>query len=233
MAAPEDINVDELRRRARRRLVGAIVLALAVAVFVPMLLESDPKPLGEDVSVKIPPIDEGKFVNRLNEKAKTEAPKTAVAKVEPRSEPPKAAAAARAAQGRSTQGGAAKAETPKAEPPKAEAPKAEPPKAEAPKAEPPKAEAPREEPAKSEPAKSEPAHAAAPPAVGDFAVQVFAFSDDKGANSLVNKLKAKGFPAYTRARQFEQGDAMARPRGPVPLARDRFRGAREAEGRGL
>jgi len=74
MAAPDDANLDDLRRRARRRLVGAIVLALAVAVFVPMLLESDPKPLGEDVSVKIPPVDEGKFVNRLNEKSKTEAP---------------------------------------------------------------------------------------------------------------------------------------------------------------
>ena len=63
----EDVNVDELRRRARRRLVGAIVLALAAAVIVPMLLESDPKPLGEDVSVRIPPVDDGKFVNRLND----------------------------------------------------------------------------------------------------------------------------------------------------------------------
>src|SRR6187397_2059820 len=88
MAAPDDANLDDLRRRARRRLVGAIVLALAVAVFVPMLLESDPKPLGEDVSVKIPPVDEGKFVNRLNEKSKTEAPKV-VAKAEPKVEAPK------------------------------------------------------------------------------------------------------------------------------------------------
>src|SRR5689334_12414890 len=86
MAAPDDANLDELRRRARRRLVGAIVLALAVAVFVPMLLESDPKPLGEDVSVKIPPVDDGKFVNRLNEKPKAEPPK-ALAKAEPRTEP--------------------------------------------------------------------------------------------------------------------------------------------------
>ena len=70
MADPADVNVDELRRRARRRLVGAIVLALAAAVFVPMLLESDPKPLGEDVSVKIPPVDDGKFVNRLNDASK-------------------------------------------------------------------------------------------------------------------------------------------------------------------
>src|SRR5690242_12681930 len=65
-AEPADINVDELRRRARRRLVGAVVLALGVAVVVPMLLETEPKPLGEDVSVKIPPIDDGKFVNRLS-----------------------------------------------------------------------------------------------------------------------------------------------------------------------
>src|SRR6187551_479746 len=74
MAEPADINVDELRRRARRRLVGAIVLALGVAVVVPMLLETEQKPLGEDVAVKIPPVDDGKFVNRLNDPStKTDA----------------------------------------------------------------------------------------------------------------------------------------------------------------
>jgi DedD protein len=74
MADPADINVDELRRRARRRLVGAIVLALGAAVIVPMLLESDPKPLGESVAVKIPQVDDGKFVNRLSDAApKTDA----------------------------------------------------------------------------------------------------------------------------------------------------------------
>ena len=67
MAESADINVDELRRRARRRLVGAVVLALGVAVVVPMLLETEQKPLGDDVSVKIPPIDDSKFVNRLSE----------------------------------------------------------------------------------------------------------------------------------------------------------------------
>jgi DedD protein len=67
MAEPADINVDELRRRARRRLVGAVVLALGVAVVVPMLLETEQKPLGEDVSVKIPPVDDSRFVNRLSD----------------------------------------------------------------------------------------------------------------------------------------------------------------------
>ena len=86
MAEPADINVDELRRRARRRLVGAVVLALAVAVIVPMLLETEQKPLGDDVSVKIPPIDESKFVNRLNDTRAKDAPKGAPRAAE---EPPK------------------------------------------------------------------------------------------------------------------------------------------------
>jgi DedD protein len=60
-----DLAVDELRRKARRRLVGAVVLALAAAIIVPLLLEKEPKPLGDEVSVQIPPVDEGRFVNRL------------------------------------------------------------------------------------------------------------------------------------------------------------------------
>jgi DedD protein len=61
-----DLAVDELKRRARRRLVGAVVLALAAAVILPLLLESDPKPLGSDVSIQIPPIDNSKFVTPLS-----------------------------------------------------------------------------------------------------------------------------------------------------------------------
>jgi len=36
---------------------------------VPRLLEKERGPLGDDVSVQIPPVDEGKFVNRLTGKA--------------------------------------------------------------------------------------------------------------------------------------------------------------------
>ena len=60
-----DLAVDELRRKARRRLVGAVVLALAAAVILPLLLEKDPKPLGDDVSVQIPPVDEGRLLASL------------------------------------------------------------------------------------------------------------------------------------------------------------------------
>ncbi|MEP7183018.1 MAG: SPOR domain-containing protein [Betaproteobacteria bacterium] len=78
-----DLAVDELRRKGRRRLVGAIVLALAAAVVVPLLLEQDPRPLGDDVSVQIPPVDEGRFISRLTGKS---APAKALPKPEARSE---------------------------------------------------------------------------------------------------------------------------------------------------
>lgn len=45
------------KKRARRRLVGAIALALAVAVGLPMILDSEPKPIGGDIAIAIPSKD--------------------------------------------------------------------------------------------------------------------------------------------------------------------------------
>lgn len=45
------------KKRARRRLVGAIALALAVAVGLPMILDSEPKPLAGDIDIRIPSKD--------------------------------------------------------------------------------------------------------------------------------------------------------------------------------
>ncbi|MFC0166464.1 SPOR domain-containing protein [Pseudoduganella danionis] len=45
------------KKRARRRLVGAIALALGVAIGLPMVLDSEPKPLSSDIEIKIPPKD--------------------------------------------------------------------------------------------------------------------------------------------------------------------------------
>lgn len=246
MAAPEDLNVDELRRRARRRLVGAVVLALVVAVFVPMLLESEPKPLGEDVSVKIPPIDEGRFVNRLSDKGKGDAPKAPAAKTEAKAEAPKAdapkAEPAKVAAAEPAPTEAPKAEAPKAEATKAEAPKAETPKVDAPKQEAPKQEAPKEDSAKAAAPAASPPEAtvvakAAPapshePAAGEFSVQVFAFSDDKGANSLVNKLKTKGYPAYTEPVSTSRGTLWRVRIGPYPSREAAFAAREKLKGEG-
>lgn len=42
------------KKRARRRLVGAVALALAAAVGLPMLLDSEPRPLAGDIAIQIP-----------------------------------------------------------------------------------------------------------------------------------------------------------------------------------
>jgi DedD protein len=45
------------KKRARRRLVGAIALALGVAIGLPMILDSEPKPLATDIDIRIPAKD--------------------------------------------------------------------------------------------------------------------------------------------------------------------------------
>jgi DedD protein len=226
-----ELIVDEMRRKARRRLVGAIVLALAVAIVVPMLLEKDPRPLGDDVSVQIPPIDQGKFVNRLTGKA-------GESKVPPKSDgKPNPAAAAKA----ETAAEAPAFSTPVA-PPKADAAvaqKADP--AAPPKAEPaakteaagaatqeakgdtkpsPKAGAKPVTPGEAS-AESKAAAATAAPAgaaasqsaaaasatakAEGFVVQLAAFADDKGANALANKLKKGGYAAYVEPVNTSRG----------------------------
>lgn len=46
-----------LKRQARRRLIGAVALVTAVAVILPMVLDSEPKPTGVDVELRIPDKD--------------------------------------------------------------------------------------------------------------------------------------------------------------------------------
>jgi DedD protein len=45
------------KKRARRRLIGAMALALAAIIGLPMILDSEPKPLADDVNIRIPAKD--------------------------------------------------------------------------------------------------------------------------------------------------------------------------------
>jgi DedD protein len=49
----------QLKKRARRRLVGAIVLVTVVAVVLPMVLDSEPRQVTQNVEIDIPPADSG------------------------------------------------------------------------------------------------------------------------------------------------------------------------------
>jgi DedD protein len=45
------------KKRARRRLVGAVALVLAVVIILPMILDSEPKPLADDIAIQSPSRD--------------------------------------------------------------------------------------------------------------------------------------------------------------------------------
>ena len=51
-----DDEVD-LKRRARRRLIGAVALAIVIVVLLPMVLDSEPKLVGQDIELRIPDKD--------------------------------------------------------------------------------------------------------------------------------------------------------------------------------
>jgi len=55
----------QLRKRARRRLIGAIALVTIVAVFLPMALDHEPKSVNQDISIRIPPSGSGTFTSKL------------------------------------------------------------------------------------------------------------------------------------------------------------------------
>ncbi len=57
MAKPVSEEELQLKKRARRRLIGAIALVAGVAAVLPMVLDSDPKPTSQDINIQIPSQD--------------------------------------------------------------------------------------------------------------------------------------------------------------------------------
>jgi cell division septation protein DedD len=71
--AEEQQDVETLKRRGRRRLVGAVALVLAAVIVLPMVFDPEPRGTAPSVSVRIPGEDETPFAPSLPAK-KTEAP---------------------------------------------------------------------------------------------------------------------------------------------------------------
>jgi DedD protein len=158
------------KKRARRRLVGAVALALAAAVGLPMMLDSEPKPLAGDIAIQIPAKDKAAPLPLPAEPAAKGDSVAAADSVDNGEEivaPPKTPAAARMADGQ----GIADARTAPARPdtsmPKAAAvlPKVEHPKSELARQEPHKPEhKSKAEPKPVEPKPAEPRMALPKPA---------------------------------------------------------------------
>src|SRR5450759_571162 len=97
----------QLKRRARRRLVGAIALVTFVVIILPLILDKEPGPAGPPLDVQIPKQESGGFTSRAVPPApqmpaaqapekKTEAPAVKAEPLPAKAEPAVAHKAAKA-----------------------------------------------------------------------------------------------------------------------------------------
>lgn len=54
-----------MRRRARRRLVGAIALVVFAVIVLPIVFDKEPKPISQDIVIQIPSQNSGKFNTKV------------------------------------------------------------------------------------------------------------------------------------------------------------------------
>ena len=62
-------DVETLKRRGRRRLVGAVALVLAAVIVLPMVFDPEPKRADVPVNVRIPGENETQFAPKVTPKA--------------------------------------------------------------------------------------------------------------------------------------------------------------------
>jgi DedD protein len=158
-----------------------------------MLLESDPKPLGNDVSIQIPPIDQGKFVTPVSSdkgaenKSATGAPAAVPAASASSAAPAPERTLAAAEQRVLGQSGANRTPAIMSSAPEAMRP-----------------QTPVSTPASAAPAAKAGAELA-PATGGALFVQVAALADSQAAADLAAKLLASGFPARVEPVTTRQG----------------------------
>jgi len=203
----------QLKRRARRRLVGAIALVTFVVIILPLILDKEPGPPGPPLSVQIPNQDSGSFNTRV---------------VPPPPAAPTPAAPTPAAPASAAPASAAPAPEKKAEsaPAKVEAPVA--------KAVPnPAPVAAKAETAAARPIdKSEEQRAQAALNGQTWAVALDAFSDKSNVRQLRSKLSAAGVKSYTELVKTSKGELTRVRAGPYATkeAAEKARAKLEAMG---
>lgn len=177
----------QLKKRARRRLVGAIVLVTAVAVVLPMILDSEPKPATQDINIQIPSPDGGMLSAKPAPLKPAEPEQAAVAPTPavPAAESPAETKTASKPVAKAEPKPAARADTKADTKPVAA-----------------KAVSKTESAAKDKDAARE---KVAAPASGGFVIQVVALSDSAKAKALQEKITAAGLKAYTEVVQTANG----------------------------
>lgn len=203
MAQPVSDEALQLRKRARRRLVGAIALVAIVVLVVPWFIDTTPPPPLKDVEIVIPPVPPAdKQFPPVPETAAPDAAPPASSDTGAQAPADPVPAPAEAAISPPGSGSAGASEAPAADVPVAR-PEPTPPAstkaAEKPadkrvekRADKP-AEKPHDKPKATPPAK--PATNAVLPSKGHV-IQLGAYSDRENATQLLSKLRAAGLPGY-------------------------------------
>jgi DedD protein len=86
MAEAQD--VEALKRRGRRRLVGAVALVLAAVIVLPMVFDPEPRPTSSGVSVRIPGEGEASFTPKPAPQVQPAPPAAAPVAPKPAPKPP-------------------------------------------------------------------------------------------------------------------------------------------------
>jgi len=215
-AAEDSLDSLDLKKRARRRLVGAAALALLAVIVLPVVMDSEPKPVAQDIQVRIPSQDGVGLATKVLPNKSLATPLPAVQEKSPDIPAPVIAAANSASESRDAAKSEAKADT-KAKP---ETKAAEKPVDKA------KADKPQDKSADKAGAdktvkKAEEARAAAAlegkaSSSGQWVVQLGAYQNTGNVKLLLSKLKELGVPAYTEKLDSQEGAKIRVRAGPFP-----------------
>jgi len=246
---PQAESIEEMRRRARHRLLGAAVLVLVGVVGFPLLFDTQPRPVPVNVAMDIP--DRHKVAPLVVPQQEANTPRAAepatsgldageeVVASRPRSAPAASQPAARV-----EPKVPAKAETPAESKPE---PKPEPKPAPKAEAKPESKPEPRPDP---KPARQDDAararallearnpHPSAAPAAareeqGRFIVQVGAFADADKAREVRDRLERSGLKTYTQVVDTKDGKRTRVRVGPFTSRADADKAAGRVKGAGL
>lgn len=183
--APQHESVDVLRRRAKNRLIGAVILVLIGVVGFPLLVDKQPRPVSTDIPIEIPDRSKVLPLSVPQTPAASVAPATSVTPVE-------AAADASAPAAKPAAAAPAKPQTKPAPKQPAAKPSTPPPAAKAAVKPVEKAEAGEHR----------------------YVIQVGAFADDDRARDTRLKLERAGIKSYTQVIETKEGRRIRVRAGP-------------------
>jgi DedD protein len=191
----------QLKKRARRRLIGATVLVMGVVLVLPMVLDPEPKPVSQDIDIRIPSPDAGAFKS----------------KIVPIAPAPDSKSAAKSQAAPATKSDGTPKDVPGSKgPPAAEAAPASKPETTVKDRVPAKTAGGTEAPKPAVKAAAAPDDAMRPaaPAAGTHVVQVVALRNAERAQELHEKIRAAGIKSYTETVNTPKGDVTRVRAGP-------------------